>query len=521
VDSTFASRALAEGVFEPYTSPEADHGPQRYAADTGHRLSAVDVGDVCVNIDTGYFASKAIPEPTSYQDLADPKYKDLLVVESPATSSPGLAFLLGTIPKFGDQAWPDYWSKLKANGVKSVSGLTEAYTQDFSGSSGKGPRPIVVSYASSPAAEVGQDGKPRMKALLDTCFRQVKYAGVLVGGKQVDQARKVVDFLLSQQFQATVATTMYVYPSRQGVDLPAGWAQVAPLPQNPDSLPGDKVDRPGKVDRPVALVDRGVGARGTGLALIALVPVGFLVVFFAWPVAAIVGRGFSAGGVSAAVTDGETWKLAGFTVAQATASTVLAVAAGLPVAFLLARVRLPGIALARTLVLVPFVLPTGCRGAGVPGAVAGRRGGVDHPGQRLFQCGRGGEDGGRALDAPRHAGRRRGAGAGCVTMASLPVGDLAVAGTGHRVRGRGGLPVLRHQFRRRADPRWRALPHLGNRDLPADGQPARPRGRGSVVAGAVRRGGGRARGRRAGTQAPGNGVALASRSGNRATAGAR
>ncbi len=241
VDSTFASRALGEGVFEPYTSPEADRGPQRYAIDQEHRLSAVDLGDVCVNIDNAYFATNGIPAPTSYEDLYDPKYKDLLVAEDPATASPGLAFLLGTIAKFGETGWQEYWTKLKANGLKVDSGWEEAYTKDFSGSSGKGPRPIVVSYASSPAAEVGDDGKPRTKALLDTCYRQVEYAGVLAGGKQVENARKVVDFLLSQQFQVTVAPNMYVYPARQGVDLPGGWAQAAPLPQKPQTLPADQV----------------------------------------------------------------------------------------------------------------------------------------------------------------------------------------------------------------------------------------------------------------------------------------
>jgi thiamine transport system substrate-binding protein len=241
VDSTFASRALTEGVFEPYTSPEADRGPQRYAVDPEHRLSAVDLGDVCVNVDNGYFASNGIPVPKSYEDLTNSQYKDLMVLESPATSSPGLAFLLGTVSKFGEDGWQEYWSKLKANGAKSVSGWTEAYTQDFSGSSGKGPRPIVVSYASSPAAEVAEDGKPRTSALLDTCYRQVEYAGVLTGSKQPERAHKVVDFLLSQQFQVTVAANMYVYPARQGVDLPAGWAQVAPLPEKPAALDGVKV----------------------------------------------------------------------------------------------------------------------------------------------------------------------------------------------------------------------------------------------------------------------------------------
>lgn len=241
VDSTFATRALNEGVFEPYTSPEADRGSQRYAIDPQHRLSAVDVGDVCVNIDTGWFASHDIPEPTTLDDLADPAYRGLLVVSSPATSSPGLAFLLASIAEYGEPGWTDYWKRLKANDVKVVSGWTEAYTQEFSGSSGQGERPIVVSYASSPAAEIGADGKPRTKALLGTCYRQVEYAGVLAGTQQPEEAGQVVDFLLSQQFQSTVADNMYVYPSREGVALPSGWAQAAPLPSDPASLPGEQV----------------------------------------------------------------------------------------------------------------------------------------------------------------------------------------------------------------------------------------------------------------------------------------
>ncbi|WP_216209470.1 thiamine ABC transporter substrate-binding protein [Amycolatopsis aidingensis] len=242
VDSTFASRALAAGVFEPYTSPEADRGPQRYAIDRQHRLSAVDVGDVCVNIDRQWFAERDLPEPETYADLADPEYRGLLVVQNPATSSPGLAFLLGTIARYGEEGWQDYWSRLRDNGVLTVSGWEEAYTQEFSGSSGEGPRPIVVSYASSPANEIGEDGRPRTKALLETCYRQVEYAGVLAGGDQVDSAGKVVDFLLSQEFQATVAEHMYVYPAREGVPLPAGWAEAAPLPEDPASLPSERVE---------------------------------------------------------------------------------------------------------------------------------------------------------------------------------------------------------------------------------------------------------------------------------------
>ncbi|MGH3879814.1 MAG: thiamine ABC transporter substrate-binding protein [Actinophytocola sp.] len=237
VDNTFASRALDEDVFAEYRSPEADKGPQRYQVDDSGRLTAVDVGDVCVNIDTAALAEKGLPEPKTLPDLTKAEYTDMLVVSDPATSSPGLAFLLGTIAALGEDGWREYWVALKGRGMQVVSGWEEAYTQEFSGSSGKGPRPIVVSYASSPSAELGEDGKPRTKALLDTCFRQVEYAGVLNGAKDTDSAKKVLDFLLSEKFQAAVPEQMFVYPAREGVALPEAWEQAAPQPTAAETLP--------------------------------------------------------------------------------------------------------------------------------------------------------------------------------------------------------------------------------------------------------------------------------------------
>ncbi|MCP2096089.1 MULTISPECIES: thiamine ABC transporter substrate binding subunit [Actinosynnema] len=240
VDSTFASRALKENVFAEHTSPEGDKGAQRYQLEPANRLHAVDVGDVCLNVDVA--ALKDVGEPQKLADLADPKYRDMLVVEDPATSSPGLAFLLNTIATFGEQNWTNYWGQLQANGVKVVSGWEEAYNQEFSGSAGKGPRPIVVSYASSPSAEIGDDGTPRTKALLDTCYQQVEYAGVLENAKNPEDAEKVVDFLLGADFQAQVPEQMYVYPSRADTPLPEAWAKAAPLPANSRTLPADQVD---------------------------------------------------------------------------------------------------------------------------------------------------------------------------------------------------------------------------------------------------------------------------------------
>jgi thiamine transport system substrate-binding protein len=240
VDTTFASRALDEDVFAEY-APDVD-GPSDYKIDDTDRLTAVDVGDVCLNIDPAALKAKGVPEPTSYVDLVKPQYKDLVVVEDPATSSPGLAYLLGTIATLGD-GWQDHWRALKANGVQVVSGWEEAYQQEFSGSAGKGPRPIVVSYASSPSAELDDAGNPRTKAVLDTCFRQVEYAGVLKNAAHGDDAKKVMDFLLSEQFQSQVPEQMYVYPARAGITLPEAWQKAAPLPAKPGELPSAEIQQ--------------------------------------------------------------------------------------------------------------------------------------------------------------------------------------------------------------------------------------------------------------------------------------
>lgn len=267
IDNTFASRTLDGGVLAPYTSPAAKNGSDKYAigaaatpggaadATAGaepagqNRLTAVDYGDVCVNVDHTWFANKKLAEPKTYEDLAKPEYKDLLVVPSPATSSPGLAFLLGTIAHFGGEdsndagsGWQKYWTELKNNGLKVTAGWEDAYSVDFSGSSGKGARPLVLSYASSPPFEM-QAGmtKAPTGALLDTCFRQVEYAGVLAGAANPAGAQKVVDFFLSKEFQTAMPDQMYVYPVDSGVALPKSWQQFAPAAKDPATLPASKI----------------------------------------------------------------------------------------------------------------------------------------------------------------------------------------------------------------------------------------------------------------------------------------
>jgi len=245
IDDSILSRALDGDLLDEYRSPELSALEPDFSSPDSH-VTPIDHGEVCLNVDRGWFASHDVPPPTSLADLALDRYRNLLVVENPATSSPGLAFVLATIATFGDR-WETYWRGLRANGVMVVDGWEEAYTQQFSGAAGSpGKRPIVVSYASSPAAEVifasKRPSTARTAAVEEGCYRQVEYAGILRGAHNVDGARKLIDFMLSKRFQADVPGSMFVYPVRSGVPLPEAFVKYAVVPKDPLQLSPQEID---------------------------------------------------------------------------------------------------------------------------------------------------------------------------------------------------------------------------------------------------------------------------------------
>ena len=186
-------------------------------------LSEVNYSDVCFNYDRVWFEQNKINPPTSWKDLTNPTFRGLTVVSNPLTSSPGLAFLATTVAGLGEAGFESYWQDLKANEVKVASGWEEAYFTEFSGSAGVGSYPIVLSYSSSPAAEIRDDGKSQTVALLDECFRQIEYIGVPDGAPNKEGAKKLVEFLLSESFQSTMPGLMYVYPVNEDAKIPVEW----------------------------------------------------------------------------------------------------------------------------------------------------------------------------------------------------------------------------------------------------------------------------------------------------------
>jgi thiamine transport system substrate-binding protein len=250
VDNTLLSRALDNGLFQSYEARGSEAIKAEYRVDQDeHRVTPIDSGDICVNYDKAYFSGHELDPPRSFDDLVKPEYKNLLVTENASTSSPGLGFLLGTAAEYGDEGtsrsteggrgggWQGYWKKLRANGVKVVEGWEQAYNEEFSGSAGgrkaKADRPLVVSYASSPPAEVVAAPEPRPETAptgvaTGTCFRQVEYAGLLSHARNTEGGKALIDFLIGERFQEDMPLNMFVYPVREGARVPEEFVEYGP-----------------------------------------------------------------------------------------------------------------------------------------------------------------------------------------------------------------------------------------------------------------------------------------------------
>jgi thiamine transport system substrate-binding protein len=209
IDNTFRGVADENGIIE-------------------QELVEVAFGDVCFNYDRLWFEERKINPPTSWRDLTKPAYNGLTVVTNPRSSSPGLAFLASTVAAFGEENFEQFWVELRDNGVLVASGWEEAYFTQFSGSSGNGEFPIVLSYSSSPAAEIRDDGQSQTVALLDECFRQTEFIGELAGAANPEGAKALMEFLLSESFQNTMPNLMYVYPVNANATIPSEWETFGP-----------------------------------------------------------------------------------------------------------------------------------------------------------------------------------------------------------------------------------------------------------------------------------------------------
>lgn len=235
VNNFFASQVVEGGVVEPYKAA-LPAGVEKFNYDDKGSLTPITDSTVCMNSDPAWFVEKGIAEPKTYQDLLKPEYKDQIALID-AHDATGMAFLAGTIAEFGEDGYLDYWKQLQANGARIEAGWSDAYYGQFSQGGEGGTLPLVLSYASSPAYTVSEDGsKTTSKALLDTCSSVVEYAGLVKGSKNLENAKKVLAYMLTEEFQNTIADTMYVYPVNPKATVPDSWNQFAPIPSTRHDL---------------------------------------------------------------------------------------------------------------------------------------------------------------------------------------------------------------------------------------------------------------------------------------------
>lgn len=240
IDNTFLQRGLDADLFAAYESPLLSTVDAALQLDPEHRVTPIDYSDVCVN----YWIDQ-LPgdEPATLDDLIDPANAGQFVTMNPETSSPGFAFLLATITRYGDD-WEAYWEQLVENGLSVTAGWSDAYYGEYV--AGGGPRAIVTSYASSPPAEVIFADPPVDTApsavLFDSCFRQVEFAGVLAGTEHPDEAQQLIDFMLSPTFQEDIPLNMFVYPANGEAELPEAFVEFGQLAENPASLTPQEIE---------------------------------------------------------------------------------------------------------------------------------------------------------------------------------------------------------------------------------------------------------------------------------------
>ncbi len=244
VDNTFLSRALDEDLFVPYTSPLLDDVDDALILDEEHRATPIDYGDVCLNYDRGWFDEHDVDVPTDLDDLTDEAYDGLLAVTNPATSSPGLAFLLASVERFGDGEHLAFWEGLVDNDVVVTDGWSEAYYDEFSGTGG-GDRPLVVSYASSPPAEVlfadPQPDEAPTGVIEESCFRQIEHVGILAGTDAEAEAQELIDFMLDVPFQEDMPLNMFVFPVNERAELPEVYVEHAVVPDDPFEIAPEEI----------------------------------------------------------------------------------------------------------------------------------------------------------------------------------------------------------------------------------------------------------------------------------------
>ncbi len=243
IDNQQMVAAIEAGLFQPYAAAGLADVPDHLEIDSSQHLLPVSHNYVMVNADRDYFEREDIDPPASLDDLRRPEIASLLALPSPETDQAGRGFLAATARYFGEDAFIDFWADLDEGGAQVAANWTEAYLGAYTvGSSGEGDRPLVLAYASAPAADAvftpGAGDSPPSVALdlPGAGFHQIDLVGIAADTPRVEQARALVEFLLGPEFQASVAQRMFAFPVLPDAETGQSFAEHARPPAEPVNM---------------------------------------------------------------------------------------------------------------------------------------------------------------------------------------------------------------------------------------------------------------------------------------------
>ncbi len=219
LDTTYLGQVIKDELLEPYKPERADAIPENLIVDEQFRAIPFDYGGIVLNYD-----SEAIDTPpTDWDDLTDERFRDSIIVMNPNTSSPGRNFLLHTIYEFGEDGFLDYWERLAPNILTVTPGWSEGY-----GLYTEGEAPIVLSYETSPAFHIEFEDEDRYRPLIfnDEAFYQIEVMGIVRGTQRREAAEKLIEYVLSEEFQQEIPLSQFMYPVREDIELPASFGQI-------------------------------------------------------------------------------------------------------------------------------------------------------------------------------------------------------------------------------------------------------------------------------------------------------
>ena len=192
------------GWLMAYESPNAAHVPARFKAPT-YVAQGISALGIVWNTKSG------TPEPRDWSDLTAPQFKQLVTMPDPALSGASLDLLLGLQNAQGEAAWK-LFETLRDNGMTISGPNAQALTPVLQGA--KAAVFGAVDYVSYASVAKGES----VKVIFPSSGTAIapRPMMILKTARQADEARKFVDYVLSEEGQRAVADA-WLMPARQDV----------------------------------------------------------------------------------------------------------------------------------------------------------------------------------------------------------------------------------------------------------------------------------------------------------------